>query len=235
MARIEALRAALRPYGLALRGGFRPEAHEVIALPDGRQAALLVLVGNVGGAMWPVFKASPTARDGLPHPLDRWSRQVGDALAQHWGAIALYPFSGPPAQPQYHPFQQWATRCEAVFPSPLMLRIHPTHGLWHAYRFALAFASAEASDVAALATPAAGASPCLTCVDQPCLHTCPVGAYDGQGFAYQVCRSHVQSPQGAVCASQGCLARNACPVAAPLRYSPAQMQFHMAAFTAPKA
>lgn len=118
-----------------------------------------------------------------------------------------------------------------------MLRIHPQYGLWHAYRFALAFASADASEVAALAMPPAGASPnpCLTCVDQPCLHTCPVGAYDGQGFADQMCRSHVQSPQGAACASQGCLARNACPVAAPLRYSPAQMQFHMTAFTGAKS
>ena len=236
MGRIEALSAALQPYGLQLRGGFCPDAQEAIALPDGRNAALLVLVGNVGGAMWPAFAASPMARDGLPHPLDRWSRQVGDALAQHWGAIALYPFSGPPAQPHYHPFQQWASRCEAVFPSPLMLRIHPQYGLWHAYRFALAFAKAEASDLAALAAPPEGAnvSPCLGCVDQPCLHACPVDAYDGQGFDDVRCRNHVRSPQGADCAAQGCRARNACPVAASLRYSPDQLRFHMAAFTAPK-
>jgi ferredoxin len=234
MARIEALRAALRPYGLQLRGGFCPQAHEAVALPEGRNAALLVLVGNVGGAMWPVFAASPMARDGQPHPLDRWSRQVGDALAQHWGAIALYPFSGPPAQPHYHPFQQWAARCETVFPSPMMLRLHPQHGLWHAYRFALAFTSVEADDRASLLPGADAAlpdaNPCLACIDQPCLHACPVQAYDGQQFAQERCRAHVRDDATQTCLNSGCQARNACPVAPLLRYVPAQARFHMQAF-----
>ena len=43
-------------------------------------------------------------------------------LAQNLGAVALYPFGGPP----YWPFQQWAQRCEPVHPSPLGLLTRAT-------------------------------------------------------------------------------------------------------------
>jgi len=229
-----ALSAALQVHGLHLRGGFCPQAHEAIALPDGRPAAVVWLAGNVGGSLWDAFQASPFAHDGLPHPLDRWSRHLGDALAQQFGGVALYPFDGPPWQPHYHPFQQWAARCETVFPSPMMLRMHPQHGLWHAYRFALAFTSVDADDRASLIPNADAAvheeNPCLACIDQPCLHACPVQAYDGQQFAQERCRAHVRDDATQACLSGGCLARNACPVAPLLRYAPAQARFHMQAF-----
>jgi len=229
-----ALRASLQAHGLHLRGGFCPQAHEAISLPDGRDAAVLWLVGNVGAAMWTHFQSSPPAHDGLPHPLDRWSRQLGDTLAQQFGGFALYPFDGPPSQAHYHPFQQWASRCEKLFPSPLMLRMHPQHGLWHAYRFALAFPTLDARDRAWLlhGTEATfpDESPCLRCVGQPCLQTCPVQAYDGQQFASDRCRDHVRQDSVQQCMRTGCLARNACPVAPQLRYSDDQARFHMQAF-----
>jgi hypothetical protein len=174
------------------------------------------------------------AHDGLPHPLDRWSRQIGDALAQQFDGAALYPFDGPPLLPHYHPFQQWASRSEALFPSPLMLRIHPQHGLWHAYRFALAFPTVDADDRTTLSQHTDGnfqdQNPCLTCIEQPCLHACPVQAYDGQQFAVERCRAHVRQDAQQQCLSSGCLARNACPVAPHVRYAPAQARFHMQAF-----
>jgi len=76
-------------------------------------------------------------------------------------------------------------------------------------------------------------NPCLRCLDQPCLHTCPVQAYDSQGFAVQACRAHVRQDASQVCMTGGCLARNACPVAPQLRYSPMQARFHMQAFVPP--
>ncbi len=225
-------------HGLHLRGGFYPEAHEAISLPDGSNAAVLWLAGNVGSSMWEVFQASPIAHDGLPHPLDRWSRQIGDALAQQFGGFALYPFDGPPLRPHFHPFQQWASRCESLFPSPLMLRMHPQHGLWHAYRFALALPTVDARERAAYSPSAAAMapddSPCLRCTEQPCLHACPVQAFDGQQFAVERCREHVRHDADEQCLSGGCLARNACPVAPPLRYSNAQARFHMHAFLTAK-
>ena len=232
-----ALSAALQVHGLQLRGGFCPQPEEAIALPDGRPAAVLWLAGNVGGSMRNAFQGSSFAHDGLPHPLDRWSRHLGDALAQQFGGAALYPFDGPPAQPHYHPFQQWASRCETLFPSPLMLRMHPQHGLWHAYRFALAFPSVDADDRAALMPSTDAAlpeeNPCLSCIEQPCLNACPVQAFDGQQFAAERCRAHVRQDANQECMTGGCLARNACPVAPHLRYAPAQARFHMRAFLPP--
>ena len=224
------LSAALQAHGLHVRGGFCPDPAEGLHLPDGRAAAVLWLVGNVGGSFWDTFAASPFAGDGQAHPLDRWSRHVGDTLAQEFGGLALYPFTGPPEQPAYHPFQQWAARSEPVHTSPLMLRIHPQYGLWHAYRFALVFPTLEPLDREALRAPAQGESPCLRCADQPCLNACPVDAFDGQAFAVQRCNTHLHSPSGSHCMEAGCEARNACPVGAELRYAPAQKAFHMAAF-----
>ena len=224
------LSAALQAHGLHVRGGFCPDPAEGLHLPDGRAAAVLWLVGNVGGSFWDTFAASPFAGDGQAHPLDRWSRHVGDTLAQEYGGLALYPFTGPPEQPAYHPFQQWAARSEPVHTSPLMLRIHPQYGLWHAYRFALVFPTLEPLDREALRAPAQGESPCLRCADQPCLNACPVDAFDGQAFAVQRCNTHLHSPSGSHCMEAGCEARNACPVGAELRYAPAQKAFHMAAF-----
>ena len=87
---------------------------------------------------WGAFAASPEAHDGLEHPLDRFSRRVIEALARDLGALALFPFGGPP----YWPFQQWARRAEPVHPSPIGLLIHPRYGLWHSYRGALGFREA---------------------------------------------------------------------------------------------
>ena len=224
------LSAALQSFGLHLRGGFCPDPSEGLRLPDGRAAAVLWLVGNVGGSFWDSFAASPFASDGHANPLDRWSRHVGNTLADECGGLALYPFTGPPEQPGYHPFQQWAARSEPVHTSPLMLRIHPQHGLWHAYRFALVFPTLDPVDRDGLRAPLQGESPCLSCADQPCLTACPVDAFDGQAFAVQRCSDHLHSAAGTHCMENGCQARNACPVAAELRYAPAQRAFHMAAF-----
>ena len=230
MATRAALAEALAAHGLQLRGGFCPEPGDGLQLPDGRPAAVLWLAGNVGGAMWETFAASAYARDGQPDPLDRWSRAVGDALALRLGGAALYPFTGPPQQPRYHPFQQWAARSEPVHTSPLMLRIHPQYGLWHAYRFALVFPTLEDADRALLSKPTQGESPCLRCIDTPCLSACPVDAFGAYAFAVERCTVYLRSAQSTTCMSGGCQARNACPLAPELRYAPEQSAFHMAAF-----
>jgi hypothetical protein len=218
------LHAALSPHGLHLRGGFAPIASDGLqALPDGQPVAGVWMVGVVGSAFWPHFKASSFYGDGQPDPLDRWSRAIGEELAAHFGGLALFPFDGPP----YHPFQRWADRSEATQPSRMLLRIHPDYGLWHAYRFALALPLAPAVRPALAATPS---NLCATCSGQPCLQACPVGAYTGVAFLLDACASHLHSGQGGDCMQGGCLARRACPVAQPLQYTPEHAAFHMQAF-----
>jgi len=217
-----ALAAAVGETGLAMRGGFLCEPDDGLPLlPDGRTAQSLVLLGNVGANIWPAFQASPEAHDGQPDPLNRWSLRLIDALAGRFGALGLYPFGGPP----HWPFQRWAQRAEAVWPSPVGMLIHPDHGLWHAYRGALAFA--EPIDLPAHTDRP---SPCDSCADKPCLTTCPVGAFTAAGYDVPACAGHIAAAAGRDCLEAGCLARRACPAGREGLYDAGQAGFHMAAF-----
>jgi len=91
------LREAAEAAGLRLRGGFDAVAEDAVPpLRHGRPVASVVLLGAVGGSLWPAFSRSPELADGAADPLDRWSRRTIDALAERFGASALYPFGGPP-------------------------------------------------------------------------------------------------------------------------------------------
>lgn len=220
---LERIEDALRPHGLALRGGLHPVAGDGAPDVGGRPCGTILLLGNVGGSLWPSFSASPELADGAPHALDRWTRRVLDSLAPGLGATALFPFGGPP----YLPFQRWAMKADSVASSPLGILIHPDYGLWHAYRGAFAFA-----DRLPLSSLDRRTSPCDSCIDRPCLSTCPVGAFTPAGYDVETCRDHVAVPEGRACLEEGCLARRACPVGREHAYPPAQMAFHMAAFLA---
>jgi len=216
---IEALFSAIERVGLAARGAFRlAESERAGALAYVRT---LVLIGVAGRRGWDAFAASPEARDGVDHPLDRFGRRVIDALGAELGAVALYPFGGPP----HWPFQRWALRAEPVHPSPIGALIHPTYGLWHSYRGALGFS--QALDVPAFE---ASASPCDACRERPCLSACPVGAFSADGYDVAACAAHLKSPAGADCITGGCLARRACPVGAEQAHRPDQAAFTMRAF-----
>ena len=195
----------------------------VPAQPDGRESLTLVLVGNLGGSLWPAFRAAPEARDGRPDPLNRWCARMIGGLAAELGGLALYPSDGPP----YRPFLSWARRAEPVHASPLGLLIHPDHGLWHAYRGAIALAEDLAPQ-----PPAARPSPCESCAGKPCLAACPAGAFTAAGYDVDACAGHLAAPAGADCLDLGCRARRACPVGRGRHFGPAQARFHMEAFLA---
>jgi hypothetical protein len=213
--------------GLALRGAFHPTANDgVPALPDGTPAGTLMLAGFVGRGQWPAFAASPETSDGHSNPLDRWSRRVIDKLALELGAVALYPFEGPP----WLPFQRWAMRAEPVHRSALGILIHPDWGLWHSYRGALAFA-----ERLALPERVERPSPCDSCAAKPCLSACPVGAFAIERYDVAACAGHLRSAAGQDCIELGCRARDACPVGADHRFERDQAGFHMRAFLASRS
>ena len=176
----------------------------------------VVLLGPDEPAFWPVFAASPEARDGAPDPLDRWSQRVIDGVANDCGAEAIYPFGGPP----FLPFQTFATRSGQAWASPIRFLVHADLGLWVSFRGALVFAGGTG--------PLAPAErPCDAC-SAPCATACPVDAF-ADGYDVAACKRHINSPAGADCIARGCRARRACPVGAGLRM-PAQAAFHMEAF-----
>lgn len=205
--------AAVRVTGLEVVGAFHPGPGD--GAPEG--VGTLLLLGPSGDAMWAAFRESPEARDGRPHPLDRWSRRMIDGLADRLGGVALYPFGGPP----YHPFQRWATKGEGAVPSPVAMQASPRRGLWASWRGALGLAERLPLDPPC-------ANPCLLC-PAPCLTACPVDAFSGNAYDVPACIAHVTSPSGVAC-RDGCLVRAACPAGAALAPPREQRAFHIAAF-----
>lgn len=220
--------AAIAPTGMVARGGFVATPSDgVPSLADGRPAHTVVIVGNVGGAIWPRFRREERA---VPHPLDDWTRRTLQPIASRLGAGYVHPSDEP-----FVPMQRWAQRADDVFESPIGLLIHPDHGLWHAYRGALLFPD----PVAGLPPVGMRRSPCSTCADQPCRTACPVDAFvtGGSGpdaklvaYDHERCRGHVRSGREPSCLTRGCAARRACPVHPDAHYGVDQMTFHMRAF-----
>ena len=224
MLAVEEIATALSAHGLILRGGFNFAVGETT--PTGLSGAPIksvLLVGQAGAAPWPHFlRWRVTQPQAIANPLDTWSRDVIGAVAVTFGARAVSPSDKP-----YLPFQQWAMRAEGLKPSPLGILMHPQYGLWHAYRGALLFDDE-------LPVQAAEAAPhlCDSCVEKPCLKSCPVDAYSAQGFAYPSCLAHVRGADGEPCRGGGCLDRNACPYGTAYRYPSNVQAFHMASFAA---
>ena len=215
------LASDLRRHGLYLRGSTRVTDAEIATCGLPAERRLLALVGNIGSSYWPAFSRSPEYTDGAADPLDRWSRRIAGQIASKHALEPVFPFDGPP----YLPFQQWASRAEGLAASPLGILIHPEHGLWHSYRFALL---GEA--IPGAPQPVEARSPCHGCKDRPCLGRCPVGAFDGSGYDVDRCADYLRRDPQAACHDSGCLARYACPVAPALRYLPQQGRFHLRAF-----
>lgn len=222
------VKSVLKPLGLRLRGLFALHQNDVddltrpISQLSDKTNLVIALVGNIGSSYWPWFTATPEYSDGLPHPLDRWSKRVASQIASELDVSPLFPSDGPP----YWPFQPWATRAQGLSPSPLGLLIHPEYGLWHAYRFALILSADEILPESAALTD----SPCISCAAQPCLHTCPVQAFTASGYDVPKCAEYLKNNLSADCNQQGCQARLSCPVGETYRYVDAQHLFHLRAF-----
>ena len=206
----------IRRAGFTPLGWFAPTPEDRV--PDG--ARFVILIGNAGPDM---FRRFARERDPGHDAMDDWTREVVEDLARDLDARALYPFDMNPPWP----FLSWARRGGAGHVSPLGLNIHPTFGLWHAYRAALLF-PVEFDIPVQRPAP----HPCDSCAAKPCLTTCPVGAFDGTSYDVPACARHIASPAGEACMTRGCLARHACPVGQGFAYAPAQAEFHMRAFRA---
>lgn len=221
---------ALEPSGLVPRGWLVPETGAEPLLANEKPAKAICLIGHVGGEFWPVFSAWWRMHPGVSDPLDSWSKTVIEPVANATGGQAVYPSDKP-----WHPIQTWAMEAEGVRASPLALLIHPEFGLWHGYRGAILFEERALGDRASFKSATTDQNlvhPCDACLDKPCLSACPVAAFSPGGFAVSNCRSYLKTEDGRQgCMASGCLARDACPIGRAHRYSPAQLQFHMAFYS----
>ena len=168
-----------------------------------------------------MFSQSPEYLDGQTDPIDRWSKRIGDQLANQHQGQALYPFSGPP----YWPFLSWSEAANSTAPSRLGMHLHRDYGLWHSYRFALVlpYIIEQEKEISAYTAP------CSRC-EQMCVSNCPVGAFDKEG-SYDVvtCRAYVRDNPESQCFASGCQARLACPEGQG-SHELAQHQYHMQVF-----
>lgn len=186
------------------------------ALHDGPDT--IILLGPYEPGFWTRFSGSAEYADGLPDPMDRWSKSRITGLADRWAGAAIFPSDGPP----YPPFFDWALRSGRAWQSPVTLLVHDTAGLWVSYRGAVRLAGH-------LALPVAPACPCDGCA-APCRTACPVGALGSVNYDVGACLAHLNGADSADCMGAGCAARRACPVSQNYGRLAAQSAFHMKAF-----
>lgn len=226
----EDLASTLQSNGLEILGTFQPDEGEVLVADRAVQPRTIAIVGNVGSDVWPHYDGARQDRPDLT--LDRWTEDVVGKIAATFGLDALYPFQGPP----YHPFIRWAKRTGTLFQSPIGLTIHPTYGLWLAFRAALLIDAplekienlipGHGPKVSPVPGRHPGVRPCDDCVDRPCLSACPVSAFTGERYDFEACIDHLATPAND-CRGGGCLARIACPVGRDHRYEKPHASFHM--------
>jgi len=226
---LQQLNVVLEAQGMRNFGGFRFEPQHLRKGSDELLGANGILIGNAGPDMWNVFSASSEFSDGLPNPMNRWTKRVLDNVANRFGERCIFPFDEP-----YWPFQRFLQSAAGLRQSPLGLFIHPEFGLWHALRGVL-ICSENAENAHIFKETEERAKtliqhPCATCLDQPCLSACPVGAFDGENLNVRPCFKHLDSNQDPMCMELGCRARQACPVGIDHRYHSDQVRFHMKSY-----
>ena len=177
----------------------------------------IVLIAPDEPDFWAIFTDSSEYGDGLANPMDRWSRRVIGAWADAIGAEALFP-----SDPPYPPFVAWALRSGRVWSSPTGMLVDARMGLFVSYRGALRLQSPPASAAPIL-------SPCTDCA-APCLTACPVDAFVRGGYDTDACHRFLDTRDGGICLSGGCLARRACPISKGCGRLPEQSAWHMRQF-----
>ena len=221
----------LNELGMAVLGGFylRPEEAAQFTRSSGAVAGLVV--SSHGRSMWQVFQKSSFYADQLPNPLDRWTKSVLEKLSLKTRTELALPFDRP-----FPPIQEWTKRATGISNSPLGILMHPRYGLWFGLRGVFFFkVNVENQDVNKLIHRQFNDNkPCDLCVEKPCLSGCPVSAFDESGLNVNTCFSHlaktISSSFEPDCLSNGCAAREACPVGNEYRYCSEQMHFHMKSY-----
>lgn len=193
----------------------------------------LVVTANSGGVIWEKMHAQRVdikSKDPMDHfAIETTAVGLLDYVKlKRDDFFFLYPFlaeNGHPtrqnaAPPPLIPLQQLGKLANWGFPSPIGNSIHPTFGLWTAFRTAVLVKA----DLPLQIEPKSH-HPCDSCLDKPCISACPAGAVGDIGrFDIDACATHRIS-DGSTCEAR-CLARLACPIGADYRYSAEQLSYH---------
>jgi epoxyqueuosine reductase len=183
--------------------------------PEQQRYAQLVLLGHVGGAVWPqVLSEAPDSAHPIDAAVQRW---VARGMGAHAPGVAwecVYPGDTALSLIRLGECAGWH------HPSPFWQGVDAEWGSWFAYRAVLL-----ANTDWPLTPRRELRSPCLDCVGKPCVAACPAQALGvDQALGLRRCREH--RLQTASSCEERCLARLACPVGTEHRYSADQLQHH---------
>jgi ferredoxin len=193
----------------------RPYQH---LLPDCQTA---IVFANGGRDLWTHFledlRANPSHLTETAHPLDdfigRWIQSVdpNPDSTRRWIQCAE-------EADVFIDFRPLAVSAGLGTSSLLGLIIHPEYGLWVSMRAVLL-----STEILEATTTKTKPSPCVQCVDRPCISACPANAVTLSGWSVQQCATfHGEST---LCANQ-CHSRQACPVGVSHRHSDLQHTYH---------
>jgi len=174
----------------------------------------LVLMGNAGTEFWDQIQGKEL---NINHPFDTHSTALATHFSENFlGDIRteiIYPSSLPIPLIELGKHAGWSS------PSQLGLGIHPSYGTWFAFRVVLLVAA----KLPATNLNAGTESPCLNCIEKPCVEICPAtDAHDD--FDVHACVDYRQQAKSQC--QDRCLARIACPVGIKFQYKIPQMQYH---------
>lgn len=217
-----AIAEQLKSFGLNLFALL--DANKIVEAAVPNNTTSVMLIGNYGRKLWDCI---PDALHQGLHPVDDFTeatvtRVLTSVIGDRDWSILFPNLSAAPALQSLGRAAGWHN------PSPLGNGIHPEHGLWFAYRAVVAIKLDITGGAETSALPAndirRSDSPCIRCIDQPCIKSCPPQALSaGNAPNLQACvtfRSGDQSP----CAER-CLARQQCPVGVQSRYADEQIRY----------
>lgn len=206
--------SALNAAGLNLQAVF-----DLAALPAEMRAALdpahghrqLILIGHGGRTLWQRVQAARLAGG---HPIDQFTVATVAAWlsAQLPGCACeiIYPGEAPLGLQALGRLAGWHHE------SPFRVGVNARWGSWFAYR------AVVLADTSLPTTPPMNeGSPCVVCLDEPCVAACPAGALDERDFSLQKCIAYRRQPDSQCRVT--CVARTSCPVRPEHRYDDAQI------------
>ena len=218
---LDALRSSLAAAGLNLTGSLPVEEYDQLVPEPWRSQNVyppckgVLIVGNGGRVLWPVFKASPEAQR-RKNPLDRYTRHVlreSSAAMRPQAHAVLYTDKREDA---YLPLVALARRAGFGVPGRVGVLLHPHYGPWISIRAALLLGQAVAFE------ESAPFDPCTGC-PAPCESACHGQVVSSQGVDTVGCFRTKLLKRACRAA---CDARSACVAGPEHAFTPEQIAHH---------
>ena len=176
----------------------------------------LIVFAHAGKKMWHALQDSPF--QSVANPIDSFSCHAVQQYFERELPGASYEVIYP-NEHQIIPLQKLGTLAGWHHDSPFRIGINQEYGSWFAYRV-VALANTSLNPTQPMTSP----SPCVSCIDKPCIKDCPADALTCSNLSLQTCINY-RLEANSQC-QYTCLSRITCPIAQEHRYSKEQIKYH---------